>query len=193
MSSASTKQSEDSSQFFQPLSDPLFPVRVISSGSAIFPTEKRATHAAIDQMKRLNLVFRTNLRSLHPRHCLFLWLQTNFPLPSPQSHDRKSNCPQHFRLQGGWHRFLEKTDLILRGLLSASRLPPCTLRAPCAARCLPRFDQRTASHCAIFAVRDTLRSTTLLRIAIPVPNSIGPDPFVIPPLLFFKVRIVNLH
>jgi hypothetical protein len=26
-----------------------------------------------------------------------------------------------------------------------------------------------------------------------VPNSIGPDPFVIPPLLFFKVRIVNLH
>ena len=33
------------------------------------------------------------------------WLQTNFPLPRPQSHDRKSNCPQHFRLQGGWHIF----------------------------------------------------------------------------------------
>ena len=98
-------QSEDPGQFFQPFSDPLFPMRVISSGSAIFPTEKRATHAPVDQMKRLNLIRRTNLRSLHPRHCLFLWLQTNFPLPSPQSHDRKSNCPQHFRLQGGWHRF----------------------------------------------------------------------------------------
>jgi hypothetical protein len=105
-------QSKDPGQFFQPFSDPLFPMRVISSGSAIFPTEKRATHAPVDQMKRLNLIRRTNLRSLHPRHCLFLWLQTNFPLPSPQSHDRKSNCPQHFRLQGGWHRFFPPTGWV---------------------------------------------------------------------------------
>ena len=49
-------QSKDPCKFLQPFSDPFFPVLVILSRSAVLATKKRASHAAIDQMKRLNLV-----------------------------------------------------------------------------------------------------------------------------------------
>jgi len=61
-------QSEDPSQFFQPFPDPLFPVEVVFAGTAILATQKRPPHAPTDQMERLNLILRTNLRSFDPRH-----------------------------------------------------------------------------------------------------------------------------
>ena len=61
-------QRKDPSQFLQSFSNPLFAVGVIISGSTVPPAEKCATYASIHQMKRLNLLLRTNLRSLHPRH-----------------------------------------------------------------------------------------------------------------------------
>ena len=61
-------QSEDPSRFFQPFPDPLFPVGVVFAGTAILTTKKCAPNTAIDQMERLNLILRTNLRSFDPRH-----------------------------------------------------------------------------------------------------------------------------
>jgi hypothetical protein len=43
-------------------------VGVIISRTAILATEKRALHAPIDQMERLDFILRANLRSFDPRH-----------------------------------------------------------------------------------------------------------------------------
>jgi len=61
-------QCEDARQFFQPAANSFFAMRVILAGSHIFPTEVRASDAAINQMKRLDLVRRTYFRSIHPWH-----------------------------------------------------------------------------------------------------------------------------
>ena len=76
-------QSEDPSQFFQPFPDPFFPMRVILAGTAILATKKRAPNTAIDQMKRLNLIRRTNLRPLHSRHRWIPLLKDKFPVAQP--------------------------------------------------------------------------------------------------------------
>ena len=78
-------QGEDPNQFFQPFADPLFAMGVVFSLMTILATEKRASHAAVNQMKRLNLIFRTNLRPLDSRHrpLLCAFKGTCFPWPHP--------------------------------------------------------------------------------------------------------------
>jgi len=55
-------------QDFQSFANPLFPMRKVSARLPILPAQKRPAHAAIDQMKRLNLIVRKNLSPIHPWH-----------------------------------------------------------------------------------------------------------------------------
>ena len=55
-------------QDFQPVANPLFPMRKISARLPILPAQKRPADAAVDHMKRLNLIVRKNFPTIHPWH-----------------------------------------------------------------------------------------------------------------------------
>ena len=60
--------SKNPCQDFQPVANPLFPMRKISARLPILPAQKRPADAAVDHMKRLNLIVRKNLPPIHPWH-----------------------------------------------------------------------------------------------------------------------------
>ena len=55
-------------QDFQPIANPLFPMRKISARLPILPAQKRPADAAVDHMKRRNLIVRKNLPPIPPWH-----------------------------------------------------------------------------------------------------------------------------
>ncbi len=79
-------------------------MRVVLLGPPILPEQIRATHAPIDQMKRLNFILRTNLRPLHPRayrHSSVNRVQIQQFNPSQNPNSTKDS-----RQKGEWHCFL---------------------------------------------------------------------------------------
>ena len=60
---------KDPGENFEPISNPVFPMREIPAGILINSAEKRASDAAIDQMKDLYLIVRKDFTQIHSWHC----------------------------------------------------------------------------------------------------------------------------
>ena len=60
--------SKNPCQYFQSIANPLFAMRIVPASFFIPPAQIRSTHAAIHQMKHLNLVVRKDLHPIHPWH-----------------------------------------------------------------------------------------------------------------------------
>jgi hypothetical protein len=61
-------QTKDPGQFFQAVSNPLFAVGIVLAGPLFPTTQIRSSHTTIDEMERLNLIRRTNLRPIPSGH-----------------------------------------------------------------------------------------------------------------------------
>jgi hypothetical protein len=61
-------QTEDPSQFFQAVSNPLFAVRIVLTGPLFPAAQIRSSYTPIDEVKRLHIIRRANLRSIPSGH-----------------------------------------------------------------------------------------------------------------------------